>query len=76
MAFNKLIITGERYKYIDIKITEININNIKNNRFFYFKAAKSLYLIIVFIQLDIIVAPVFYNIIIFIISCLQQFAFK
>ena len=76
MAFNKLIVTGERYKYIDTKIAEININNIENNKFLYFKTAKSSYLIIIFVQLDIIVAPVFYNIIIFIISCLQQFAPK
>ena len=76
MAFNKLIVTGERCKYIDTKIAEININNIENNKFFYFRAAKFLYLIIVFVQLDIIVAPVFYNIIIFIVSCLQQFTPK
>ena len=70
MAFNKLIVTGERYKYIDTKIIEININNIENNKFFYFKITKSSYLIIIFVQLNIIVAPVFYNIIIFIISYL------
>ena len=76
MAFNKLIVTNKRCKYIDTEIIKINIDNIKNNKFFYFKAAKSLYLIIVFVQLDIVVALVFYNIIIFIISYLQQFTFK
>ena len=76
MAFNKLVVTNERCKYIDTKITEINIDNIKNNKFLYLKITKSLYLIIVFVQLNIVVAPVFYNIIIFIISYLQQFTSK
>ena len=76
MAFNKLVVTSKRCKYIDTEITETNIDNIKDNKFLYFKTAKSLYLVIIFVQLDIIVAPVFYNIIIFIISCLQQFAPK
>ena len=76
MAFNKLIVANKRCKYIDTKITEINIDNIENNKLSYFKITKFLYLIIVFVQLDIIVAPVFYNIIIFIISYLQQFAPK
>ena len=76
MAFNKLVVTNKRCKYIDTKITKININNIENNKFFYFKIIKFSYLIIVFVQLNIVVAPVFYNIIIFIISYLQQFASK
>ena len=76
MAFNKLIVMGERCKYIDTKITETNINNIENNKFLYFRAAKSPYLIVIFVQLNIVVAPVFYNIIIFMVSCLQQFVPK
>ena len=70
MAFNKLIITNKYYKYIDTKIIKININNIKDNKFSYLKITKFLYLIIVFVQLDIVVALIFYNIIIFIISYL------
>ena len=76
MAFNKLVVINKRYKYIDTKIAETNINNIENNKLFYFRTAKSLYLIIVFVQLNIVVAPVFYNIIIFIVSYLQQFISK
>ena len=76
MALDKLIVAGERCKHIDTEITEINIDSIKNNKLLCFKTAKSSYLVIIFVQLNIVVAPVFYNIIIFIISCLQQFVPK
>ena len=76
VALDRLVVAGERCEHIDTEVAETDMDGMEDDGLPCLRAAKSPHPVVAFVQLDVVVAPVFYDIMILMVSCLQQFAPK